>query len=87
MGEAFTLDQQVKLTWYDYSKLSTGVSYLRGLPHFQGTLGQALEVYSELPAASRASASISLDPKSASNGKTTLTAAEIEELKASTSGV
>ena len=38
--------------------MTTGVGYLRGQPHFEGTLGDALRKYEELPQSDRTFAHI-----------------------------
>lgn len=77
MRETIDLAQPARLTWQDLSKVSTGVTYLRGSPCFEGTLQDAIRLYKQLPRTSQASAHIYLG---SSGDKPALKPADIEKL-------
>ena len=60
MKKVFDQKKRARLIWQDPSKMTTGIGYLRGQPEFEGTLGEALEKYEELPLSSRAFAHLHL---------------------------
>ena len=80
MNDKINYRQRAKLTWIDVSRISSGIDYRRGGPHFEGTLADAVQRYRELPRASQACAHIRLQSKSGSSQKKPLGAKEIEAI-------
>lgn len=69
-----------QLVWDDVAKLTSGVGYLRGRPHFDGSLAEAVRRYFELPRANRSFARLHLDPQPGLENRTSLTAADVEAI-------
>ena len=81
MAKRIDYKKPARLFWQNFSKLTTGVSYLRGQPHFEGTLAEAVRKYGELPRSCQSCARILIDPQPGLEEKTSLQVADIEALK------
>ena len=68
------------LLWQDLSMITTGVGYLRGDPHFEGNLAEAVRQYYKLPRPNRSLARIRTEPQPGLK-KTSLSPTDIEALK------
>ena len=73
--------KHARLEWTDLSKLTSGVSYRRGRPCFEGNLKDAVYAYFDLPLANRATALMRIDPQVALERKKVLRANDIEALR------
>ena len=81
MPKKVNYKKPARLVWQDVSKLTTGVGYLRGQPHFEGALVEAVRKYDELPPSSQASAHIYIARKSEPENPKILAAKEIEAVR------
>ncbi len=81
MAKKINYAAAARLTWVDISKLTTGVAYRRGPPHFEGTLSEAVRHYLLLVPSSRPFALLETDPQQGLDGKAILRREEIEALR------
>ena len=81
MAKRIDYEKPAQLLWQDFSKLTTGVSYLCGQPHFEGTLAEAVRNFYELPRSCQSCARIHVAPQPGLEKKTSLQAADIDALR------